>query len=87
MTRHRFDPLSFAFGVGFVVIGLAFVVPESPWDVLGLRFPLGWVWPVALMALGGAIVAVTLRSVRSDGAGTGGEPDTSEAGTNDSASL
>jgi cytochrome c-type biogenesis protein CcmH/NrfF len=48
MQRHRFDPLSFAFGI--VIAAIGFWLLAGNVDVTDLR--LTWVWPVPLIVLG-----------------------------------
>jgi hypothetical protein len=56
MNRHRLDVLSFVAGVAFITLGIAFLATDG--DVVdGAR----WVWPLLLLALGGAGLASTLR--------------------------
>ena len=33
MQKHRFDPISFVFGVAFVALAALFVIPADPWDI------------------------------------------------------
>ena len=58
MKRHRFDPVSFIWGVFFVGFGLAFLTDAVQPSVMGLRA----FWPLAFVAFGLAI----LSSVRKD---------------------
>jgi hypothetical protein len=56
VNRHRFDVLSFVAGVVFVGLGIAFLATDG--DVVeGAR----WLWPLLLLALGGAGLASALR--------------------------
>ncbi len=64
MKRHGFDPLSFAFGLIFAVMGAAFVIGGA--DVFDHRFDR--LWPFALIAVGLATIAA--------GAGWGRTPRT-----------
>ena len=52
MRRHAFDPLSFAFGLIFSVMGAAFVIGGA--DVFDHR--LDRLWPFALIAVGLATI-------------------------------
>jgi hypothetical protein len=57
MKRHRFDPLSFVFGMVFLLTAAA-----ATWN-LSLRWNINaWVIPVAVLFLGIALLASTLRS-------------------------
>jgi hypothetical protein len=60
MKPHRFDPLSFIAGLIATVIGLAFLIPEDPTDIVGLLDDFGaWFWPVLLVVVGIAIIIPT----------------------------
>ena len=57
MKRHRFDVLSFVFGVIFLLVaGAAFWNQNFRWDINA------WVLPVSVLLVGIAILATTLRS-------------------------
>jgi len=57
MKRHRFDPLSFVFGVIFLLVAGAAMWNQSfRWDLNA------WVLPAASLFLGIALLASTLRS-------------------------
>ena len=61
MKRHRFDPLSFVFGAIFLLISGAAVWNQSfRWDINV------WVFPAAVLFLGIALLASTLRSGSQD---------------------
>jgi hypothetical protein len=61
MKRHRFDPLSFVFGVIFLLVaGAAFWNQSFRWDLNA------WVLPAAVLFLGIALLASTLRSGSQD---------------------
>lgn len=56
MKRHRFDPLSFVFGVVFVLMALAATFRDQiDWD-LGV-----WMFPAAVLVLGIGLLASGLR--------------------------
>lgn len=57
MKRHRFDPVSFIWGVFFVGFGLAFLTDAVPPSVVGLRA----FWSLAVVALGLAILSSVRR--------------------------
>ncbi|MFO7293869.1 MAG: hypothetical protein FWJ92_12255 [Actinomycetes bacterium] len=62
MERHRFDPLSFAFGLVYAVLGIIFLVPFSPgelvdWVMVSTR----WVWPLTILIIGAAILVPLIR--------------------------
>jgi len=56
MRRHPFDILSFVAGALFVALGIAFLVTHG--DVVEDAH---WLWPAALLTLGAAGLASTLR--------------------------
>ena len=57
MKRHRFDPLSLVFGLIFLLVAGTAVWNQSfRWDVNA------WVLPAAVLFLGIALLASTLRS-------------------------
>ena len=61
MKRHRFDPLSFVFGLIFLLIAGAAVWNQSfRWDINA------WVLPATVLLLGIALLASTLRSGSQD---------------------
>lgn len=56
MTSHRFDPLSFVFGIVFVSMALAAANRDRiDWD-LGV-----WIFPVAVLMLGIGLLASAIR--------------------------
>lgn len=58
MKPHRFDPLSFISGLIATAIGLAFLIPADPTDIVALLDDFGaWFWPVLLIVVGVAILA------------------------------
>lgn len=62
MERHRFDVLSFAFGVIYTLIGLLFLLPLTPFDLVDmLSISLRWVWPAAILLIGVAILVPLVR--------------------------
>jgi hypothetical protein len=60
MERHRMDPLSLSFGVGFAGAGLALLTTE-----LGLAdlHPRSW-WPIPVLFLGGWLLLAALNRTR-----------------------
>jgi hypothetical protein len=71
MKRHRFDPVSFIWGLFFTGFGIAFLTDSIEPSLAGLRA----FWPLAGVALGLAI----LSSIRRE-PGTGSS-DSGEQGT------
>jgi hypothetical protein len=60
MERHRMDPLSLTFGVGFVAAGMALLTAEL--DVVDLH-PRSW-WPIPVLFLGGWLLLSALNRTR-----------------------
>lgn len=57
MKTHRFDPISFVTGLVITLLGLAFLIPQTPVDVVDVLTDLGgWFWPVLLLAIGVAVL-------------------------------
>ncbi len=67
MKTHRFDPLSFVMGLIVTAIGLTFLIPYDPIDIVDLVSDVGaWFWPVVLLAIGVAILVPALTPRRED---------------------
>ena len=62
MYKHRFDPISFVFGLAFVALAILFVVPGDPWDIYFGGVVLGWLWPVLIIGAGVALLAPLVRT-------------------------
>jgi hypothetical protein len=61
MKRHSFDAISFFSGLVIAVIGLMFLIPNTPQELIDAITDLGsWFWPVILLAIGAAIVIPVL---------------------------
>jgi hypothetical protein len=60
MERHRMDPLSLSFGVGFAAAGIALLTTD-----LGLSdlHPRSW-WPIPVLFLGGWLLLAALNRTR-----------------------
>ena len=57
MKQHRFDPLSFVFGIVFLAMaGAAVWSDELNWDIGA------WLLPAAVLVLGIGLLASALRS-------------------------
>lgn len=66
MKPHKFDPISFIAGLIATVIGLAFLIPADPTDIVALLDEFGsWFWPVLLIVVGIAVLA-PLAQTRTD---------------------
>jgi hypothetical protein len=72
MNAHRFDSVSFIFGVLFATVGGLFIASTSPWRWLVVDLRWSWVGPALLIALGVAIIVPVLR--RQTPGGHPGEP-------------
>ncbi|HSJ33677.1 MAG TPA: hypothetical protein VLB85_01305 [Acidimicrobiia bacterium] len=67
MERHRFDALSFAFGVIYTLIGLTFLIPNTPFDLVDMvATSLRWVWPAAILLIGLTILVPLVRPKREE---------------------
>jgi hypothetical protein len=60
MERHRFDSVSFVFGLIFLGLALVFGLPETPWDFFSSGV-LGLVVPAIVIAVGLALLAPSFR--------------------------
>lgn len=57
MKTHRFDALSFLSGFVITAIGLLFLIPQDPGDLIDFFGDVGsWFWPVLLLAIGAAVL-------------------------------
>jgi hypothetical protein len=57
MKSHRFDAISFISGLVVALVGLVFLVPQTPVDLIDAVTSLGaWFWPVLLLAIGLAVL-------------------------------
>ena len=57
MKSHRFDAISFISGLVAALIGLVFLVPQTPLDLIDAVTSLGaWFWPVLLLVVGLAVL-------------------------------
>lgn len=57
MKSHRFDAISFISGLVATLVGLVFLVPQTPVDLIDAVTSLGaWFWPVLLLAIGIAVL-------------------------------
>jgi H+/Cl- antiporter ClcA len=61
MKPHRFDAVSFIAGLAFAILGLLFLVPETPQQVIDVLLNSGaWFWPIALLVVGLAVIIPVL---------------------------
>jgi hypothetical protein len=67
MKSHRFDAISFISGVVAVVLGLVFLIPQTPVDLIDAITSLGaWFWPALLVVVGIAILVPVFASRRAE---------------------
>jgi hypothetical protein len=63
MKPHRFDAISFISGIVAVVLGLVFLIPQTPVDLIDAITSLGaWFWPALLVVVGIAILVPVFAS-------------------------
>ncbi len=61
MKLHKFDPVSFIFGVLIAATGLVFLVMPDAGGIIDLVTDFGsWFWPTVLIAIGLGILAPLL---------------------------
>lgn len=72
MKSHPFDAVSFVAGLVFTLIGLLFLIPNTPDElldaVLGIK---GWFWPLFLLGIGLVVLVPAILT----GLRTGNEDD------------
>ena len=75
MKTHRFDGVSFFSGLVITLVGLFFLIPNEPSDVIDAIGRLGnWFWPVVFLAIGVAVLIPTFVAL-----GRGSDKDEAEA--------
>jgi hypothetical protein len=52
MRRHKFDPISLVFGLLFAILGVRFSIGAVSFGAVDLS----WLWPLAAVALGLALL-------------------------------
>lgn len=63
MEQHKFDPLSFGFGLVYALLGLIFLIPNTPIDLVDLAAgSVRWVWPAVILVIAAAILVPLARS-------------------------
>ncbi|MGH8873363.1 MAG: hypothetical protein ACRDWS_15490 [Acidimicrobiia bacterium] len=62
MKSHRFDAISFFSGLVIALLGLVFLIPQTPVDIIDALTRLGsWFWPAVLLLVGiGVLIPVFL---------------------------
>ena len=67
MKTHRFDAVSFIAGLIFTGIGLLFLIPETPQQLIDFLVDSGaWFWPLALLVVGLAVIIPALLPKREE---------------------
>lgn len=61
MKTHRFDPISFVFGIGFLALAALFALPIDAWSIYFDGISLGWLWPMVVIAAGLALLVPLVR--------------------------
>lgn len=57
MKTHRFDAISFFSGLVIALLGLVFLIPQTPVDIVDALTDLGsWFWPAVLLVIGIAVL-------------------------------
>ena len=73
MKTHRFDAVSFIAGLIFTAVGLLFLIPQTPEQLVDVVLNSGaWFWPILLVVIGLAVIVPALLPKRED------EPEPSE---------
>lgn len=58
MKRHTFDALSFISGLLIAAIGLAYLLPEEPADIIDTLGAMAtWFWPAVFVLIGVALLS------------------------------
>jgi hypothetical protein len=74
MKTHSFDAVSFVAGLAFSIIGLLFLIPETPQQIIDVLLDSGaWFWPIALLVVGLAVIIPVLIPKKDDEAIESGE--------------
>lgn len=76
MKTHDFDAVSFIAGLAFSILGLLFLIPETPEQVLDVLVDSGaWFWPIALLLVGVAVIVPALMPKKDEESIEAGESD------------
>ena len=71
MKQHSFDGISFLSGLVITLLGLVFLIPNQPADVIDFFTGLGaWFWPILLVAIGIGVLVPVLMPRNDDGSET-----------------
>lgn len=67
MKSHKFDGVSFFSGLVIVLLGLVFLIPSAPSDIIDAIGRLGtWFWPILFVAVGVGILIPVLMPSKKD---------------------
>jgi hypothetical protein len=76
MKTHNFDAVSFIAGLAFTIIGLVFLIPQTPQEIIDILLDSGaWFWPIALLVVGLAVIIPVLVPKKEEGAIESGSED------------
>ncbi len=65
MKAHRFDAVSFIAGLLFTAVGLLFLVPKTPDQMIDALVNSGaWFWPILLLVVGIIVIVPALLPKR-----------------------
>ena len=68
MKAHKFDGISFFSGLVITLVGLLFLIPSQPTDVIDALGRIGnWFWPALFVAIGVAVLIPALTMGRKSG--------------------
>jgi len=70
MKTHAFDGVSFFSGLFITLLGLVFLIPNAPSDIIDAIGRLGsWFWPILFVAVGVGILIPMLMPSKKDKTG------------------
>lgn len=68
MKTHRFDGISFFAGLVLMILGIVFLVPYRPTDLVAIFGELGgWMLALFLLAVGLVVLTPAIAGLRDDG--------------------
>lgn len=68
MKTHRFDGISFFAGLVLMILGIVFLVPYRPTDLVDIFGELGgWMLALFLLAVGLVVLTPAIAGLRDDG--------------------
>jgi hypothetical protein len=76
MKTHSFDAVSFIAGLAFAGLGLVFLIPQTPQQLIDALLNSGaWFWPIALLVVGLAVIVPVLLPKRDEAIEAGDSTD------------